>query len=295
MKRHLQEPLAKQLDELTVVLVTFNSAHCVQALADNLHVFPNIYVVDNASEDDTLLLLRALLPHAQIFAQHANIGFGRANNVALRNIKTTFALLLNPDCHISVDAVNTLIESANTFPDAAILAPQVIRPDGSIEVSYRWPSLSWKSHGPAASAPCCVGFTTGAVLLLRHSLFTTEQFFDEDFFLYYEDEDLCLRTFQRGQSIIVIPQAKATHASRGSVRGKTPWQHEYARGYHHVQSKLLFISKHRSKAAADSKRHQLLLLACLALPLRLLLPSPRLIARFWGRCRGLLAYTSTSH
>ena len=112
-------------------------------------------------------------------------------------------------------------------------------------------------------------------------------FFDETFFLYYEDDDLCLCFFKAGLPMVVVPSVQALHRSRGSVKGASPWRSEYWRGYHHAQSKLIFARKHSSAAAAERLRRQLIWQTALVLPLRVLLFSPKLIARMWGRFNAL--------
>jgi GT2 family glycosyltransferase len=125
-------------------------------------------------------------------------------------------------------------------------------------------------------------------MLLRLERFADVGFFDERFLLYYEDDDLCLRLFQARLPMVVLPQVAALHRSRGSVKGHSPWREEYWRGYHHAQSKLIFANKHQSLAAAQAQRRKLLLFTSVAIPLRLVLFSPKLVARMWGRWVGLL-------
>jgi hypothetical protein len=91
--------------------------------------------------------------------------------------------------------------------------------------------------------------------------------------------------------MVIVPQVQALHRSRGSVKGKSPWRSEYWRGYHHAQSKLIFARKHSSAAAAERLRRQLIWQTALALPLRVLLFSPKLIARMWGRLMGVVDWT----
>ena len=114
--------------------------------------------------------------------------------------------------------------------------------------------------------------------------------FDESFFLYYEDDDLCLRLFQARLSMVIVPQVLAVHRSRGSVRGNSPWRSEYWRGFHHAQSKLVFAAKHTSMQAARRLRAQLLWQTVLMLPLRTVLFSPKHLARMWGRLQGALRW-----
>ena len=281
------------LGQVTVIVVTFNSAHCLPALKTSLEKFEHIIVVDNGSDDGGAQLTPQYLPQAQVLALHVNLGFGAANNRALAQVTTPFALLLNPDCEITRDAVLGLLDTANTYPEAAIIAPQLLQPDGQKDVNYRWPHLLWKSKGPGVQdGPACVGFVCGAAMLFRCSVFARHGYFDEQFFLYYEDDDLCLRLFQAQLPMIMDPAHTALHKSRGSVRGKSPLRSEYIRGYHHAQSKLIFARKHQTPAFAAALQRKLLIETTLAMVLRVLIPSPRLIARMFGRWRGLFAWSA---
>jgi N-acetylglucosaminyl-diphospho-decaprenol L-rhamnosyltransferase len=277
-----------RLQDVTVIIVTYNSRHCISDLAPGLARFAHVIFSDNASQDGSAAQAHLDVPHAKVLEHTSNLGFGAANNRALAQVQTLFALLLNPDCELHADQAAALLQEAMRHSEAAIVAPQLLRKDRSIDVNYRWPSNHWKPLSKvAAQAPCCVGFVTGAVMLFRLDQFRATGFFDEDFFLYYEDDDLCLRLLNAQKSIIVAPQVHWLHSSRGSVRGNTPYRVEYWRGYHHAQSKIIFARKHRSSDAANRLRWQTWLLALVAMPFRLLLPSPKLLARLWGRVVGL--------
>jgi glycosyltransferase involved in cell wall biosynthesis len=196
------------LNQVTVIIVTFNSAHCLPALGKAQAQFPHVIVVDNGSDDNCATQTPAHLPQAQVLALPENLGFGAANNRALAQVQTPFALLLNPDCEITPQAVQQLLHTARQWPEAALVAPQLLQPTGKLEVNYRWPHLLWNSRGPAATeGPACVGFVCGAAMLLRMSAYQG-QFFDEQFFLYYEDDDLCLRFFKAGLPMVVVPSVQ---------------------------------------------------------------------------------------
>ena len=277
----------EMLNQVTVITVTFNSAHCLPALGALLSAFPHVIVVDNGSDDDCARQTPTHLPQARVLALPHNLGFGTANNRALAQVQTPFTLLLNPDCEISIQAVQQLLRTAAQWPDAAMVAPQLLQANGQPEVNYRWPSLLWKSIGPAVTeGPACVGFICGAAMLLRMSAFDGH-FFDERFFLYYEDDDLCTRLFNQRQAMLIDPAATAIHRSRGSVRGRSPLRSEYIRGYHHAQSKLIYTGKYSGLTTARQQQRQLLWQTMLTLPLRLLAFNPRLISRMWGRLRGV--------
>jgi GT2 family glycosyltransferase len=167
-----------------------------------------------------------------------------------------------------------------------MLAPQILKANGQRDVNYRWPNTHWKAKAGAAEGLLCVGFVCGAVMLLRMDQFQTMGFFDEDFFLYYEDEDLSQRAFNAKLSMVVVPQIKLKHLSRGSVKGSAPLRSEFFRGFHHAQSKILLEKKHGKQA--NWLRWKTLGLALLSLPFRLLVPQPKYIARLLGRTVGLM-------
>lgn len=275
------------LSQVTVVIVTFNSAHCLPELGAGLAGFPQVIVVDNASEDGTADAVRRHLPQAQLLVNPRNLGFGAANNRALRAARTPYCLLLNPDCEVGAEPVRALLASAARFPEAAMLVPQLLRAGGAPEINYRWSATQWASRGPGADGPCCVGFACGAAWLLNMRVMAAVGLFDERFFLYYEDDDLCERILAQRKAIVLVPEVRLVHASRGSVRGDRPWAAEYLRGFHHAQSKVMFAAKHESAAAAVRLRRRVLWLAVLGMPLRLLLPAPRQVARLAGRIAGL--------
>ncbi len=275
------------LQDITVIVVTYNSVHCLAELRDAVTGFGSIIIVDNGSGDGTVEAAGQLLPTARLIANPSNLGFGAANNQALALVTTRYALLINPDCLPNPTFASGLRSAADTFPDAAIIAPHLVRRSGELELSYRWPDNVWRSAGPEAEGPCCVGFASGAALLLNMPVMRQVGFFDETFFLYYEDEDLCQRVFDKRLQIILVPEVWLTHLSRGSVRGRSPLRAEFIRGYHHAQSKLLFEHKHVSQVSANRLRWKTLVLAVLTLVPRLLLPQPKYLARLVGRIVGL--------
>jgi N-acetylglucosaminyl-diphospho-decaprenol L-rhamnosyltransferase len=278
-------PTNAQLCEVTVIVVTYNSAHCLPALQSVLTKIPHLIFVDNASNDRTAEMVTSFFPNAQLMVNEKNVGFGAANNLALRQTHTKFALILNPDTLPDLNFFHQMVQAAEQFPEAAMIAPQLVRGDDSTQVNYRWPSSRWNSRGPAAEGPCCVGFLCGAAVLLNMQKMAPVGFFDENFFLYYEDEDLSQRAFNLRAPMVVIPHIRLTHLSRGSVKGQAPLKSEFFRGYHHAQSKLLFEQKHGTNA--HWLRWKTLILALLLIPFRILIPQPKYMARLIGRVAGL--------
>lgn len=278
------------LARVTVVLVTFHSAHCAQELGRALASFPHVTVVDNASTDDTLDQFRRHLPQARLLANERNLGFGAANNRGIWAADTEFVLLLNPDCVIDAEAVSHLVRCAEAFPKAAMVGPQLLGRSGQDDISYTWAPNTWSAKGPGAEAETCVGFISGACMLIRREAMVRIQGFDEGFFLYYEDTDLCLRLARQVGELIVAPQARVTHLSRGSSGGKGRFKAEYMRGYHHIQSKFLFNLKHLGESVSTARRLRYCATASLEMVVRVLVLDFVRATRVFGRVVGAWRY-----
>ena len=284
-------PYCASLSPVTVIVVTHESAHCLDALDGLLSRCRHLIISDNGSVDGTPEAARQRWPQAHVLAHDKNLGFGVANNRALARVQTPLAFLLNPDCEITVAGLEALLAEAESHPEVAIVAPQLVSVNGKPEVNYRWPQTRWRPAGVGATGPCCVGFVCGAAMLLRRSRFDDIGYFDERFFLYYEDDDLCLRLFDAKRPIVVLSDVTAVHHSRGSVRGGKPWRSEYGRGFHHAQSKLIFAQKHHSSARATNLRRWLVFTTLVNIPFRAIFFSPKLLARMVGRLQGLIRWS----
>ncbi len=281
------------LNLVTVVIVSYNSAHCLDSLANGLVTLPHIIVVDNASHDGSLEKIETILPQAHCIGLGTNIGFGRANNLALEQVKTPYALLLNPDCELVESDITKLLKAAREdWPEAAILAPQLVDQSGAVQLNYSWPRHIWRPKLGMAQGVLSVGYACAAAWLVNMRVMQEIGFFDARIFLYYEDEDLCLRVFAARKDILIIPEVRVTHAARGSVKGKHPYRAEYLRGYHHMQSKLYFNEKHFSQKPRKLRRILQTLLLIIA---RTVLLSPKHWSRALGRLRGIWDYQSPAY
>jgi GT2 family glycosyltransferase len=284
------EEIAGLLQLVTVVSVTYNSSHCIPSMARALQACPHVSFVDNASADETVDAVKRLLPAARLQVFPENRGYGAANNAAIAAASTRYVLLLNPDCLADTSQIAEMVRHAEADSRAVMWVPQLLDGAGREQINYGMPRHWGRPRGGAAEGPLCVGYACAAVMLMHRERMKPLGFFDPRFFLYYEDEDLCLRAFDAGAAVVVLPQVRVAHLSRGSVRGPRPWISEYWRGWHHAQSKVRFAAKHHGIPAgsrlldASSRNAWLHVGARLALPL-----SVRLFARAMGRLRGLRA------
>ena len=213
---------AHLLQQVTVLTVTYNSSHCVPALARGLRGVPHVIVVDNASGDDSCAAVAAQLTHARLLRMPRNQGYGVANNAGLAQVATPYALLLNPDCLVTPEQIAALVAQAQRWPEATVIAPQLLEANGTPQLNYSWPRAAWTPRTGGADGPLNVGYACAAVLLLNLRELAHTGAFDPRFFLYYEDEDLCLRIFQRHGQIIVVPEVQITTSRAARSRAISP-------------------------------------------------------------------------
>lgn len=257
--------------ECSVVVVNFNSgADLCTCLASLGKVFENrdweAVVVDNASSDDSLDLLHPN-PMVRIQRNSSNVGFAAAVNQALSLISSRNVLLINPDCEVRQGAVARLEQELMEHPECALVGPCVIDPDGTVQGSARgdpdmltglfgrstflmrlFPSsVLAKRNVRTSVANNAEGFevdwVSGACMLARRESLMSIGGFDSDFFMYWEDADLCRRLRGLGHTIRYVPRARVMHR----VGGSSSTVPELAiRSFH--ESAYLYYVKHVARA-----------------------------------------------
>jgi GT2 family glycosyltransferase len=226
---------------LVAIVVAHDSADmlpgCLAALAGQ-HV-PAI-VVDNASRDASASVAEAA--GAQVIRNARNEGYGRANNRGVRAAETAeHVLIVNPDVILRPGSVDALLDAARSWPDAGLLAPRLIEPDGRYFFQARSLLASYLTNPTGRLAlpqgDACAPFLSGACLMMPRALFLDLGGFDENIFLFYEDDDLCRRVADRGRALIHVHRAEALHG-RGRSSAPEPgrvfrarWHQAWSRAY----------------------------------------------------------------
>ncbi|MFL5034693.1 MAG: glycosyltransferase family 2 protein [Microvirga sp.] len=196
-------------------------------------------VVDNASADRSAAVAEEHACAVLRIAQ--NEGYGRAANLGARACETAFILIMNPDIVLDAGAVPALLEAAERYPDAGLLAPRIVEPDGRFFFQPRSLLAPYLSNpGGKLALPegdCCAPFLSGACCLVRRDLFLRLGGFDPNIFLFYEDDDLCRRIADAGHALIHVHDAVARHA-RGASSAAKPgrtfrarWHQAWSRAY----------------------------------------------------------------
>lgn len=215
-------------------------------------------VVDNGSGDGSVQALAAAAPWAELIALPANIGFGAACNraaaLALRDPGCQAVLLLNNDATLAPDAVAALLDAAARHPEAGIFGPKVRSGRGDARIWYAGARRRRLVLAAVASGrgqpdtgdhnqPREVDYVFGAAMLIRRAVFERVGGFDERFFLYLEDLDLCLRAQRAGFGLRYVPAALVWHEGSASTA-----RNAAIRRFHYARSTALFLRKHLTPA-----------------------------------------------
>ena len=252
------------MPRLTIVIVTFNSAAEIGTCLDSIpaaapETAHEVVVVDNASADGTLALVRERWPHVRVVEAGANLGFARANNLGIRATASELVLLLNPDTMAAEGSLDRLVAVLDAQPRVAVAGPRLIDEGGRAELSYGamiGPLAEWRqkllTRGHARGWPVVAArverasrqasfpdWVSGACLLIRRADLDRVGLLDERYFLYTEDVDLCAAVRAQGRLVRFCPEAEVLHA-RGASRASAPGP----AGQAYRRSQLAFYRKH---------------------------------------------------
>jgi GT2 family glycosyltransferase len=237
----------KNMESIAAVTLNWNRAPdtvaCLHALEEAGLPLAQAVVVDNGSADDSVAIIRAAYPQAQLLANALNLGFAAGVNVGLRwalEAGFPFVLLLNNDAQVTPDAPRILLEAAERYPRAGILSPLIrYAEDGRIWFagSYRrrflpgehWPA--YRSHRTLSPTPRPIDYATGCAMLLRADMLREVGLFDDAYFFYWEDLDLCERARRAGWQVLLVPEAVVHHHVSASLGEESPAKWTYLGRY----------------------------------------------------------------
>lgn len=264
--------IEKKLD-VSIILVNYNDkVHLKECLA-SIEASPSLsrhelIVVDNNSSDGSQEFIRSHFPQVRLVCNKENKGFSRASNQGIRQSKGSFLLFLNTDTIFFPETLNLMLREIKTNPQAGAVGPALLKGKNQYQVSFGR-RLSFGSellqkylfnpyqriklkHSQEKRE---VGWLSAACLLIRKDILREVNLFDENFFLYFEDIDLCFRIRKKGWKLIYLPQARVFH--RG---GASTSLLEVSSRYEYRKSQLYFYHKHNSKVSFFLLRFYLLLI-----------------------------------
>jgi N-acetylglucosaminyl-diphospho-decaprenol L-rhamnosyltransferase len=262
--------------DLSIVIVSWNVCdllrRCLHSIFDHLDstLTLEVIVVDNASSDDSVSMVREAFPHVRLIVNADNRGFPAANNQGIDVAGGRYVFLLNADTEVVGDALATMVDFADARPDVGVVGPQLLNPDGSVQSSRRrFPTLAtaflestWlQPHAPRRvlaryyvldqldDATLDVDWVKGAALMARRSAIDRVGVMDEGFFMYSEELDWCRRFRDDGWRVVYLPTAQIVH-----YEGKSSEQVLPVRHIHFQTSKVRYFCKYHGRVASEALR-----------------------------------------
>lgn len=248
---------------VSVIIVNYNGLDViVNCLASIFDGEPNaaleVIVVDNASTDGSPEIIRQKFPQVRLFQQSQNLGFGAANNIGVKQAQGQYLFLLNSDTLLTENIFPTLIAKLEHFPELGIVGPRLRNPDGSFQLSTAYEIGLWgefrtlsevRKYRQPQNRPALakqygtdqwVDIVVGAAMFMERSLYEKVGGFDETFFMYFEESDLCQRVRNLGYKILYTPEVSVIHIGGHSVAQSAG---EMAAEYR--RSQRYYYQKHR--------------------------------------------------
>jgi GT2 family glycosyltransferase len=229
--------------DVSVLIVNYNTSHLLKELWDALMrskgaLSLQTIVVDNASRDDSVSVLRRDYPDAQLIVNADNVGFGRANNQALAaGARGRYVLLLNTDAFVAPDTLTKTVRYMDAHPDCGILGVRLVGRDGELQPSCRYFPTPWNvflartglarflpkvrmvddmSWNHASVREC--DWVSGCYLLVRRDVIDQIGLFDPRYFLYYEELDHCFAAKRAGWKVVFFPDTQVVHIGGESAK-----------------------------------------------------------------------------
>jgi len=216
--------------KLSIIIVSFNAKEFLKKCLESIYRYIDIsayeiIVVDNDSIDGSAKMVKKEFSKVELIENSKNLGFAKAVNQGIREAKGEFIFLLNPDSEIKRGVLRKLIEFAEKNPDAGVVGVKLLNPDGSIQPSiYHFPTIfraikefwfgqrgAYEKYAPAGMEPVEVDAVTGAAMLISRKTIEKVGFFDERYFMYFEDLDYCRRVRKAGLKVYYFPRAEIIH------------------------------------------------------------------------------------
>jgi N-acetylglucosaminyl-diphospho-decaprenol L-rhamnosyltransferase len=248
---------------VAVVTVSFNTREelrrCLRSLADHATLPLQVIVVDNGSADLSREMVRREFATVLLLESEENLGFARAANRGLREARAPYVLFLNSDAEVRPGTIETLVSLLDTRPEVGVVAPRTVGTEGTIQVSSGpalTPLSEWGQRrlvrGVRGRVPAALAraerihgeehepaWVSAACLLARREALLAVGGFDEAFFLYEEDVDLCVRVRRAGWRILFTPAAEVLHhLGRSMAQAASRADLEYHRSH------ILYYRKH---------------------------------------------------
>ena len=220
---------------LSIVIVTLNSEKVIHTCIDSIGQEIPIIVVENSDNQQFKQNIESKYKNLKCILSGSNLGMGAGNNIGIKFATTDYVYVLNPDTTLESNTLDEIFSASKKIQDFAILSP--------INSDLNFPNYKGKKNKAEEKQPFQVDYVDGFSMLLNKKNFNDNIFFDENYFLYLENDDLCLRVNRAGGLVYVVPTAKVNHRGSSTVDVKYKDEVELSRNWHWIWSKFYFNKK----------------------------------------------------
>ncbi len=264
--------------DVTIVFVGYYSKDKIKKYLNQFNDKFKVIIIEN-SYDFSLRKIIKKFKHTSIIFNKKNLGFGASSNIGLKNIKTKYGIHLDLDTNCSNKSILKLIEEAKKLNDFIILGPKIRN------YNYKIEDFQKKNISKNLSS---MNFIDGCCMLFNMKKLKKHGYFDENFFLYFEEYDLFKRFIRKDEKIIMTNRVSISHKGRSSTNKRYSKEIEINRNWHYLWSKFYFYRKHYNYLYAFIKISGSLLSSFLRIPIFFLVGSKFKKRIYVARLLGIL-------
>jgi N-acetylglucosaminyl-diphospho-decaprenol L-rhamnosyltransferase len=230
------------LQNISIIIVSFKSDHVIHRCIKSIDEDIEIIVVDNSNNKKFKIDIEDKYKNVRCILSKENIGMGAGNNLGIKNTNKDYALILNPDVILEKNTINEIINASKKIDSFGVISP--------ISDKKKYPNYRFnnnENHKIKQTDPFKVETVDGYSMLLNLKKLKNLKnfnFFDENFFLYLENDDFCKRLRLKNENIYIVPKSKIHHLGGEAVDPKYKYEIELSRNWHWMWSKFYFNKKH---------------------------------------------------
>ena len=220
------------IKDITVVITSFRSSEKIKSCLNSIDRQCRILLVENSDDFEFKKKMEKEFDNVECIITGANLGYGKGNNIGLKKVTTKYALILNPDATLHQSTLTNFFEEIKKIPNFAIMGP-LIQDDQN------------ENKNLEKNKPLEVKNLKGFAMFLNLPEFKDIGFFDEDFFIYFEEIDLCKRLIDNGKKIYLVPNIEIDHEGSKSHEKALSEEIELTRNWHWMWSTFNYHRKHK--------------------------------------------------
>jgi len=227
------------IKDITIIITSFKSEDKIKACLNSINDLCSVIIVENSNNQEFKKNIEKDYSNVDCILAGENLGYGKANNIALKKIKTRYALILNPDARLERSTLENFLEEAKKNPDFAIIGPYIQeKNDEKKKIDTTKINLVKVEN------------VRGFAMFLNISEFKEIGFFDENFFIYFEEIDLCKRLTKQGKKIYLSTSIKINHDGGQSHNKNINRAMELSRNWHWMWSSFNYHKKYKGFLAS---------------------------------------------